>query len=416
MKTIVMYSHDSVGLGHARRNRALAFALASELPTLLGEPVRGLLVAGHPDASRDPLPPGWDWLVLPGVTHGPGGYLPRSLGVDPARLRTLRASVVQACVEALGPDLFVVDRHPFGADRELVSVLDRLRGAGCRTVLGLRDILDAPATARAEWDALGDPAALADAFDAVWLYGDTGVHDARITGELPASLAGKAIPTGYLAHGRPAAVSEGAPATPYVLTLLGGGSDGRDLATLALTAEVPADHEHLIVTGPQFPARDAAALATLNEAVGRRACIVRTALNVPELIAGASGVVSMCGYNTATEILASSTPALVLPRCRRRQEQALRAGALAAVGAVGHLDPRAATPALVSEWLAAAVERRTSRDHLDLDGLRRVPRLASGLLAVASQNPGRHDIAPGRRDIAAGRPSSPEARSLCHAH
>ena len=412
MKTIVMYSHDSVGLGHSRRNRALAFALASEVPTLLGEPVRGLLVAGHPDASRDPLPPGWDWLVLPGVTHGPSGYVPRSLDVEPARLRALRASVVEACVEALAPDLFVVDRHPFGADRELVTVLDRLRGAGCRTVLGLRDILDAPATARAEWDALGDPAALADAFDAVWLYGDTGVHDARITGELPASLAGKAIPTGYLARGRPAAASPGSPLTPYVLTLLGGGSDGRDLATLTLAAEVPADHEHLIVTGPQFPARDAAALATLHEAVGRRVRIVRTAPNVPELIAGASAVLSMCGYNTATEIMASTTPALVLPRCRRRQEQALRAEALAAAGALDRLDPATATPAQVSTWLAEAVEHRTSRDHLDLDGLRRVPRLASGLLAVVSQDPSRGR---GRRDIAAGRPTSPEARSLCHA-
>ena len=27
--TIALYSHDSVGLGHSRRNRALAFALAA---------------------------------------------------------------------------------------------------------------------------------------------------------------------------------------------------------------------------------------------------------------------------------------------------------------------------------------------------------------------------------------------------
>ena len=397
MKTIVMYSHDSVGLGHARRNRALAFALASELPTLVGEPVRGLLIAGHPDAARDPLPPGWDWLVLPGVTHGPSGYVPRSLDVEPARLRTLRAALVDAAVETLVPDAFVVDRHPFGADRELTGVLDRLRRTGCRTVLGLRDILDTPANARAEWAALGDPAALADAFDTVWLYGDPDVHDARLTGELPGPLADKAIPTGYLAHGRPAAVSGGEPPTPYVLTLLGGGSDGRDLATLALAADVPDDHEHLIVTGPQFPARDAAGLGVLNERVGRRARIVRTAPNVPELIAGAAAVVSMCGYNTATEIMASTTPALVVPRCRRRQEQALRAGALAAVGVVGRLDPATATPAQVSEWLAASVDGRTSREHLDLDGLRRVPRLAAGLLTSSIH------------------PTSTEARSLCHA-
>ena len=67
--TIALYSHDSVGLGHARRNRALAYALAEQLPALTGTAVRGLLIAGHPDAGRDPLPDGWDWLVLPGLTR-----------------------------------------------------------------------------------------------------------------------------------------------------------------------------------------------------------------------------------------------------------------------------------------------------------------------------------------------------------
>lgn len=391
MTTVIMYSHDSLGLGHARRNRALAHTLASTLPRLLGATVRGLLIAGHPDASRDSLPPGWDWLVLPGVTHaGPGrgtparGYVARALDASPARMRGLRGSLVRAAVDALEPDLFVVDRHPYGADRELVGVLSHLRTTGCRTVLGLRDILDTPRTAAAEWAGLGDVARLADAFDAVWLYGDTGVHDARTTGELPRPLADKAVPTGYLAHGRPPATSrEVEPRRPYVLTLLGGGSDGRDLALLALAADMPDDHEHLLVTGPQLPPEHAAqltALAARNARAGRRAKIVRTAPNVPELITGAAAVVSMCGYNTATEIIASTTPALVLPRCHRRMEQTLRARALAAVGALDHRDPASATPGQLSSWLASAVGRRTTRQHLDLDGLRQVPQLAAGLL------------------------------------
>ncbi|MFT3877370.1 MAG: glycosyl transferase family 28 [Propioniciclava sp.] len=387
MTTVVLYSHDSVGLGHARRNRALAFTLASALPALIGEPVRGLLIAGHPDASRDSLPPGWDWLVLPGVTHGTTstgarGYVARALDAGPARMRALRGSVVRAAVDALDPDLFVVDRHPYGADRELAGVLDRLRDNGCRTVLGLRDVLDAPGAAAAEWARLGDARRLADAFDAVWLYGDTGVHDARTTGELPGVLADKAIPTGYLARGRPPATG-GAPRGPYVLTLLGGGSDGRDLAELAVAAEVPEGHEHLVVTGPQLPPEHAAhlnALSARQATGGRGTTIVRTAPNVPELIARASAVVSMCGYNTATEIMASSTPALVLPRTQRRLEQELRARGLASVGALDHRPLAAVTPDDLSGWLAGAVGRRTTRHHLDLDGLRRVPQLAAALL------------------------------------
>lgn len=39
--TVAMYSHDSVGLGHTRRNRAIAYALAAALP----QPVQGILIA-----------------------------------------------------------------------------------------------------------------------------------------------------------------------------------------------------------------------------------------------------------------------------------------------------------------------------------------------------------------------------------
>lgn len=43
---VVFYSHDSQGLGHFRRNRALALSLSRRLPEQLGRPVTGLLVNG----------------------------------------------------------------------------------------------------------------------------------------------------------------------------------------------------------------------------------------------------------------------------------------------------------------------------------------------------------------------------------
>ena len=53
--TIAMYSHASVGLGHADANRALAFALTKHLPRLTGQQVTGLLIVGHPEVTRDRL-------------------------------------------------------------------------------------------------------------------------------------------------------------------------------------------------------------------------------------------------------------------------------------------------------------------------------------------------------------------------
>lgn len=386
--TVALYSHDSVGLGHARRNRALAYALARHLPGLLGGPVRGLLVAGHPDAGRDPLPEGWDWLILPGLTRGPGGTVPRRLGGTTENLRALRRSTAQAALTALRPDLLIVDRHPFGIDRELLPTLDALRAQGCAIVLGLREVLDSPEAAALEWERLGGPEHVAEHLDAVWIYGDAQVYDPRLTGELPGALAHLATTTGYLGHGRPPApgtdrlaAESTEPPVPYVLTVLGGGSDGTELARVTAAAQPPAGYRHLLITGPQMAEADIAEVRAL---AGPETSVVRSAADVPELIADAAAVVSMAGYNTLSELLVTSTPALVVPRNRRRQEQPRRAQALAALGAVTTLDITALTPERVTNWWSHAVTTRCDRTGIDLGGLAVVPCLAAVLLGNAA--------------------------------
>src|SRR5699024_7737959 len=175
--TIALYSHASVGLGHARRNRALAYAMAEHLPALTGGTVGGLLIAGHPDAGRDPLPEGWDWLMLPGMTRTSGGHGARRLGMAPEAVRDLRSATIDAALAALEPDLFIADRHPFGIDGELRPVLANLRARGTATVLGLREVLDTPRVAAGEWEALGGAEHVASFLDAIWVYGDQHVYD-----------------------------------------------------------------------------------------------------------------------------------------------------------------------------------------------------------------------------------------------
>jgi predicted glycosyltransferase len=101
---------------------------------------------------------------------------------------------------------------------------------------------------------------------------------------------------------------------------------------------------------------------------------------VPELIAGAAAVVSMGGYNTIAELLVTDTPALVVPRSRRRQEQPRRAEALAAVGALETRRIEDLDPSDITAWWARAVTTRAPRTGIDLDGLEVVPRLAAALL------------------------------------
>ncbi|MGC2939212.1 glycosyltransferase family protein [Brevibacterium sp. FAM 24638] len=377
---IALFSHDSLGLGHIRRNRALAFALARDLPALTGREVSGLLIASSPEAARFDLPTGWDWVILPGVTPAAGGYAPRALASSMQGLRALRAAAISAILDQQRPELFIVDRHPFGIGGELAEAIDQVRDHGCRTVLGLREVLDTPSVIEAEWDKVGGPAHVADRFDEVWIYGDAAVYDPRPTGEVPVSLAAKAVTTGYLSQDRP----DDGGSTPaeigtdrFVLTCLGGGSDGGSLASVAVDAKPPDGLRHLIVTGPQM---DAEEFDRLRARAGAATTVIRHSHDIPGLVASAEAVVCMGGYNTLAELMSTTTPALVVPRKGHRAEQPRRAFALAATGAVDARTIDSLSTDVLSEWFAAQSGQLTDRSHIDLTGLVTVPRLAAELI------------------------------------
>lgn len=375
---IALYSHDSVGLGHVRRNLAIAHQLSASLPAATGEPVSGLLITGQPAATVFPTPEGWDWLVVPGIEPAAGGYAPRRMGSGLGRVTGLRSAAIGSALAAFAPDLLVIDRHPLGVARELEPALDQLRRdrPGCAIVLGLRDVLDDAAATAGEWSRIGGAEAVHRRFDAVWVYGDRDVHDPVASGEIPAGLAGLVRSTGFLAHGRPVG-RDRSPEEPFVLTTVGGGSDGVQLALAAARAAVPAGHRHVVVTGPQMPAEDR---ARVRAAAGPAVQVVTSVPDALALVRRAAAVIAMGGYNSVSEVMTTSTPALIVPRVLRRREQAIRAEALARRGLVDVLDPARLDADAVGAWLAARVGEVVDRSGVDLDGLHRVGELAAALI------------------------------------
>lgn len=377
---IALYSHDSVGLGHVRRNLAIAHAFTSSLPDLVGEEITGMLISGQSAATSFETPPGWDWMILPSVSPGPNGYAARHLSTGIERLTAMRGGSIDAALSAFAPDLFIVDRHPFGVHGELTEALRMLRTQrpGCAVVLGLRDLLDHPSATRREWKAIGGAGAVRDSFDAIWVYGDPAVHDLTLSGELPSGLHRLVRHTGYLANGRPTS-TRGVTDRPFVLTTVGGGSDGFALARAAARAEVPEGVAHVVVAGPEMPLEQRRELRR----DARPGTIVRR--RVPDALAymaRAEAVVSMGGYNTVAEAMSTETPVLVVPRDTRRQEQLLRARALAARGAIDTMTADAATSESLSAWFAGAVGTTVRRRDIDLDGLDALAGFATELVSA----------------------------------
>jgi predicted glycosyltransferase len=201
-------------------------------------------------------------------------------------------------------------------------------------------------------------------------------------------VADKVSYTGYLSPGRAAADAaprSGAcppPDEPYVLCLVGGGQDGFGLAETFVRTALPPGHRGVVLAGPFMTPE---ARQQLAEAAGDSAVTIHAFVpNADDFLAGAAAVVSMAGYNSACEILATPTPALFVPRTRPRTEQLIRATRLAELGLADLIELDRLDPALLGRWLTAAVT--TSRhaanrasSAVDLGGLQAVSRLVKQL-------------------------------------
>ncbi|HMQ31545.1 MAG TPA: glycosyltransferase, partial [Chloroflexaceae bacterium] len=389
-RRIVLYSHDTQGLGHMRRNLLLARTLLrlSPRPNIL-------LIGGARELGALAIPEGIDCLTLPALhKERDGAYRPRSLSISLRRIIGLRAGAIEATVASYDPDLLIADKVPLGAFGELEPTLRWLRARGrARCVLGLREILDEPGVVRREWAASGGDGAVDAYYDQIWVYGDPRVCDPASEYGFGPAVAAKLVHTGYLDRG--AFLADGPEAEAALLAQLdvpaearlalccvGGGQDGFTLARAFARAALPEAMVGVILAGPFMPLAER---LQLEQIVARRPQL-RLAAFVEEpgpLLRRADAVVAMAGYNTVCEIMALGRRALLVPRVQPRREQLIRARRLRDLGLVDMLHPRRLSAPAIAAWLAAAPAAPPEvRARLDMGALDRLPdmvrRLAAG--------------------------------------
>jgi len=383
LRRVALYSHDAQGLGHIRRNIALASSIVAAFPH-----TDILLLTGNPEATQLPLPPNTDIVTLPTIAKDDGGrYRSRVLNSPLDVVVGIRSSVIEAALTSFDPDLLIVDKVPLGLQDELLPALRALRrGFSTRMVLGLREILDDPATTVREWKSMGTSGAIADYYDAVWVYGDQQVYDPVVEYDLPPDVVDKIVYTGYLSAGRGAGTRPGRASTappserPYVLCMVGGGQDGYALARAFVSSAMPDGHVGIVLSGPFMSECERDVLrrcARANPAV----LVLDFVSNGEAFAAEARAVVSMAGYNSVCEMLALESSTLLVPRTSPRSEQLIRAQRLTQLGVVDMLLPTEVSASTVTSWLSTAVHRKvTTRGKVDLNGLHRIPSLVSDLV------------------------------------
>ncbi len=421
---VLMYSHDTYGLGHITRTLRIARALRDRY-----EHASILVLSGSPVAPYMPLPSGSDLVKLPSVVKsGPDTYRSRDLEVSFSQIKKIRRDLILGTAEAFRPHLFLVDNVPLGMKSEVLPTLRALRAdsPSTRIVLNLRDILDDPDVIRETWKKDGVPEVLDSCYDRIFVLGDDRIFDAAAAYRLPA---GKVTHVGYAAPSqRRIAMGQGrsAASRPNILLTAGGGGDGAEflgialegMAALARTAPPRSAVGRMrveVVTGPLMVREERQRLAEM-----ARSYHVVLHEFVPDMarrMADADLVVAMAGYNTCCEILSHARSALVLPRVKPRVEQLLRARAFQARGLVTAIEPSEATP----DGVAGAVRRILENDRPiapsslpAMDGLSRLAEMLGELCPSLYGRAHRSSTAAAAVKVARGFDGDPNGRGPTH--
>jgi predicted glycosyltransferase len=367
---IVLYSHDTFGMGNIRRTLLLSQEFITKYP---GASI--LIITGSPMIHAFRIPKGIDYIKLPCLDRLEAEqYAPRYLHGCPEEVKETREAIVKESVLRFNPDLMVVDKRAAGVDGELLPTLYALRENGRHTklVLGVRDILDEPERTRKVLASNGSFHVIDEFYDEVWIYGSKSIFDTAKEYAFPESVVRKTFYCGYLK--RPTVSAERTEGPPRILVTTGGGGDGSDIIEAYLTglSSLPRNValRTTIIFGPQMPQprrlellRRFDYMADVN--------FLEFEADIANRYAESDVVISQAGYNTVCELLSFSRKAILVPRSEPVREQLIRSRLLAARGFFEFIEPQDLTPeTLISKVLEALNSPSQAKAAmLDLDGL-----------------------------------------------
>ena len=391
---ILMYSHDTFGLGHLRRCREIAHALVEQYKGL-----HVLIVSGSSIAGAFDFRARVDFIKIPSVIKLYNGeYTSLSKHIDLSETLALRRSIIEHAATHFRPDVFIVDKEPRGLRGELDPTLPLLKQRGCHVVLGLREILDEPEVVAREWERNNAVEIVDKYFDSIWAYGSKDFWHPLEGVDLPESVEARVTHVGFLGRHVPRIRKSSIRNLPeqYILVTAGGGGDGSQLMRQTLAAresDRAAEMPLVLLLGPFMSSRDRSELTHR----ARRLPNVHVYdfdNQIEALMKRATAVVGMGGYNTFCEMMSFDKRALIVPRKHPRREQLIRAERGAHFGLIDMLDPdEASEPNRMAQALRALPSRKRPSEapyRIDLDGLGRIGKIV-GRVVRRRRNRGRGD-------------------------
>lgn len=389
---LMVYSHDAFGLGNIRRMLEICQYLLKAIPNL-----SILLVSGSPMLQSFRLPSGLDYIKLPCLNRGESGELSaKYLQLDVETTVKLRSDLILTAALSFKPDIMMVDKKPYGLNKELKETLHALKVDLPKTklVLLLRDILDSPETTRAEWKKEGYFSAIYHLFHQVLVVGIPQVFNMSEEYGFPSRVAEKVRFCGYLRKesGRQTRYTlrrelNLQPLQKLVVVTPGGGEDGYPMLSNYLQGQHLShpDVRSLLFCGPEMSTHEQQQLREM-AAQFPQVMIREFTDDMMSYINAADLVVCMGGYNTLTEVLSQGKRAIAIPRIKPSHEQFIRVSRMAKLNLLYPIHPYALTPERLSQAVLDELKfcSPNGTPTLNFQGL---PRIADALIKLVHSAP-----------------------------
>lgn len=400
MKNILMYSHDTYGLGNIRRTIAIANHLVARF-----EDINVLIVTGSPVIQRFYLQARVDYVKLPCLARTDRNcYRSKFLELRENKVQTLRANMIRSAIRDLEPELILVDKNPNGINNELVALFEDLRALAARPklVLLLRDILDAGPETRALWQREGYDDVVCREYDQVLVVGEREIFDLGEMYRFSEKLSSMLNYCGYIERRHASHthdLNEGGARSEQqrVLVMAGGGQDGYFLLKNYLIARRrhfrSSAHASLLCCGPELSSEQYAEIQALGDYCPDTT-IERFSSCLEEHIRDADVVVCMGGYNTVCEAMSYRKKTIVVPRAHPVKEQAIRAEKFQQLGLLRMICTEQLEPENLASTLCAVLadarDFECTPEKLSLDGLRNVSIALGRILETPSMTHAAH--------------------------
>ncbi len=387
---LMVYSHDAFGLGNIRRMLAICEHLLQEIPQL-----SILLLSGSPMLQGFRLPKGLDYIKLPCLNRGNTGEVAvKYLGISIEKTVKMRSELILSAAINFQPDIFLVDKKPYGIKNELKKTVNYLHKKlpQSKLLLLFRDILNTPEKTIDEWQNNNYSEIIDKFYQLLLIVGSQEVFDFSQEYQLPAKLVDKVRFCGYIRRPQGNKTSEIVrqelqlkTEDKLVLVTPGGGEDGYLLVkTYLLGQELLKNHQHciksLVFCGPEMPTEQKQELYKIADKYPQ-VKIREFTDDLMSYVSAADAVVSMGGYNTICEILSAEKPAIIVPRIKPSQEQFIRSQRMHDLGLLKSIHPEHLTPSVLIAQLFEVLDNLQKPKDFDLEGLPRITRHIRNLLA-----------------------------------